>query len=147
MNGLAAPAPPLPVPAACDDPSGTGRGGAGAARPFMRLSCVILSIQNKTGKPIVSTLNGMVSTKLTDRLIELLDFDFTKKTRMVFHRFREVPSPLTRLYPGIPRQSRLKRRLRHRLGVAVALGHIGPDLPHQLHVLISLHAFTDDLRV
>lgn len=46
-------------------------------------SDVILSSQNETRKLIVSTQSGTVSTKLTDRLIEQLDFDFMKKTQNV----------------------------------------------------------------
>ncbi len=46
-------------------------------------SDVILSRQNETRKLIVSTRNGTVTTKLTDRLIEQLDFDFMKKTQNV----------------------------------------------------------------
>lgn len=44
---------------------------------------VILSNQNETRKLIVSTQTGTVTTKLTDRLIEKLDFDFMKKTQNV----------------------------------------------------------------
>lgn len=44
---------------------------------------VILSGQNETRKLIVSTQSGTVSTKLTDRLIQQLDFDFLKKTQNV----------------------------------------------------------------
>lgn len=46
-------------------------------------SDVILSRQNETRKLIVSTQDGTVSTKLTDRLINKLDFDFMKKTQDV----------------------------------------------------------------
>ena len=46
-------------------------------------SDVILSPQNETRKLIVSTQTGTVSTKLTDRLIQQLDFDFMKKTQNV----------------------------------------------------------------
>ena len=48
-------------------------------------SDVILSSQNETRKLIVSTQTGTVSTKLTDRLIKQLDFDFMKKTQNVFY--------------------------------------------------------------
>jgi len=44
---------------------------------------VILSGQNETRKLIVSTQNGAVSTELTDRLIQKLDFNFLKKTQSV----------------------------------------------------------------
>ena len=44
---------------------------------------VILSSQNETRKLIVSTQSGTVTTKLTDRLIKQLDFDFLKKTQDV----------------------------------------------------------------
>lgn len=44
---------------------------------------VILSRQNETRKLIVSTQSGTVTTKLTDRLIKQLDFDFMKKTQNV----------------------------------------------------------------
>ena len=44
---------------------------------------VILSRQNETRKLIVSTQDGTVTTKLTDRLIKQLDFDFLKKTQNV----------------------------------------------------------------
>lgn len=46
-------------------------------------SDIILSRQNETRKLIVRTQNGTVSTKLTDRLINQLDFDFMKKTQNV----------------------------------------------------------------
>ncbi|MCI9333020.1 MAG: DUF4230 domain-containing protein [Oscillibacter sp.] len=51
----------------------------------VRFSDVILSGQNETRKLIVSTQTGTVSTKLTDRLIRQLDFDFMKKTQNVFY--------------------------------------------------------------
>ena len=44
---------------------------------------VILSDQRETRKLIVSTQSGTVTTKLTDRLIKQLDFDFLKKTQNV----------------------------------------------------------------
>lgn len=44
---------------------------------------VILSRQNETRKLIVSTQDGTVTTKLTDRLINQLDFEFMKKTQNV----------------------------------------------------------------
>ena len=44
---------------------------------------VILSAQNETHKIIVSTQEATVSTDLTDRLIEKLDFDFMKKSQKV----------------------------------------------------------------
>lgn len=44
---------------------------------------VILSGQNETRKLIVSEQDGTVTTKLTDRLIRQLDFDFLKKTQNV----------------------------------------------------------------
>lgn len=44
---------------------------------------VILSDQNETRKLIVSTQSGTVSTELTDRLIQKLDFNFMKKTQKV----------------------------------------------------------------
>lgn len=44
---------------------------------------VILSGQKETRKLIVSTQNGTVTTELTDRLIQKLDFDFLKKTQTV----------------------------------------------------------------
>ena len=46
-------------------------------------SDVILSNHNETRKLIVSTQSGTVSTKLTDRLIKQLDFNFLKKTQNV----------------------------------------------------------------
>ena len=46
-------------------------------------SDVILSSQNETRKLIVSTQSGTVTTRLTDRLIKQLDFDFLKKTQDV----------------------------------------------------------------
>lgn len=49
----------------------------------VNFSDVILSRQNETRKLIVSTQNGTVTTKLTDRLINQLDFDFMKKTQNV----------------------------------------------------------------
>nr|WP_325230701.1 DUF4230 domain-containing protein [uncultured Oscillibacter sp.] len=48
-------------------------------------SDVILSGQNETRKLIVSTQTSTVSTKLTDRLIKQLDFDFMKKTQNVLY--------------------------------------------------------------
>ena len=44
---------------------------------------VILSAPNETRKLIVSTQTGTVTAKLTDRLIQQLDFDFMKKTQNV----------------------------------------------------------------
>ena len=49
----------------------------------VNFSDVILSRQNETRKLIVSTQKATVSTKLTDRLIQQLDFDFLKKTQNV----------------------------------------------------------------
>lgn len=49
----------------------------------INFSDVILTSQNETRKLIVSTQNGTVTTKLTDRLIKQLDFDFMKKTQNV----------------------------------------------------------------
>lgn len=49
----------------------------------VNFSDVLLSGQNETRKLIVSTQTGTVSTKLTDRLIRQLDFDFMKKTQNV----------------------------------------------------------------
>ncbi len=46
-------------------------------------SDLILSRQNERRKLIVSTQTGTATTKLTDRLIEQLDFDFLKKTQNV----------------------------------------------------------------
>ena len=48
-------------------------------------SDAILSGQNETRKLIVSTQTSTVSTKLTERLIKQLDFDFMKKTQNVFY--------------------------------------------------------------
>lgn len=49
----------------------------------INFSDVILSGQNETRKLIVSTQDATVTTKLTDRLIKQLDFDFMKKTQNV----------------------------------------------------------------
>lgn len=49
----------------------------------VNFSDVILTRQNETRKLIVSTQTGTVTTKLTDRLINKLDFDFMKKTQNV----------------------------------------------------------------
>lgn len=49
----------------------------------VNFSDVILSSQNETRKLIVSVQSGTVTTKLTDRLIKQLDFDFMKKTQNV----------------------------------------------------------------
>ena len=49
----------------------------------INFSGVILSGQNETRKLIVSTQSGTVTTRLTDRLIKQLDFDFLKKTQDV----------------------------------------------------------------
>lgn len=46
-------------------------------------SDVLLSGQDETRKLIVSTQTSTVDTKLTDRLIRQLDFDFMKKTRNI----------------------------------------------------------------
>lgn len=46
-------------------------------------SDVILSAQNETRKLIVSEQQATVSTELTDRLIQQLDFDFLKKSQKV----------------------------------------------------------------
>lgn len=44
---------------------------------------IILSDPNETRKLIVSTQSGTVTTELTDRLIQQLDFDFMKKTQNI----------------------------------------------------------------
>ena len=49
----------------------------------VNFSDVILANQNETRKLIVSAQTGTVTTKLTDRLINQLDFDFMKKTQNV----------------------------------------------------------------
>lgn len=49
----------------------------------INFSDVILTSQSETRKLIVSIQNGTVTTKLTDRLIKQLDFDFMKKTQNV----------------------------------------------------------------
>lgn len=49
----------------------------------VNFSDVILTHQDETRKLIVSTQSGTVTTKLTDRLIDLFDFDFMKKTQNV----------------------------------------------------------------
>ena len=49
----------------------------------VNFSEIILSHQSETRKLIVSTQDGTVTTKLTDRLIKQLDFDFLKKTQNV----------------------------------------------------------------
>lgn len=49
----------------------------------VNFSDVILSSHEPTRKLIVSTQTGTVSTTLTKRLIEQLDFDFMKKTQSV----------------------------------------------------------------
>ena len=49
----------------------------------VNFSDVILSRQNEMRKLIVSTQTGTVTTKLTDRLINQLDFNFMKKTQNV----------------------------------------------------------------
>ena len=49
----------------------------------VNFSDIILSSHNETRKLIVSTQSGTVSTQMTDRLIEQLDFDFLKKTQNV----------------------------------------------------------------
>ena len=49
----------------------------------INFSDVILSRQHETRKLIVSTQTATVTTKLTDRLINQLDFDFMKKTQNV----------------------------------------------------------------
>ena len=49
----------------------------------VNFSDVIVSGQHETRKLIVSTQEGKVTTKLTDRLINKLDFDFLKKTQTI----------------------------------------------------------------
>ena len=49
----------------------------------VNFSDLILSAPNETRKLIVSTQEGTVTTKLTDRLIKQLDFDFLKKTQNI----------------------------------------------------------------
>ncbi len=49
----------------------------------VNFSDVLLSRQNEMRKLIVYTQNGTVTTKLTDHLIQQLDFDFMKKTQNV----------------------------------------------------------------
>ena len=49
----------------------------------VNFSDVIVSSQHETRKLIVSTQEGTVTTKLTDRLINKLDFNFLKKTQNV----------------------------------------------------------------
>ena len=49
----------------------------------VNFSDVILSSHNESRKLIVSTQSGTVTTELTDRLIEQIDFDFLKKTQSV----------------------------------------------------------------
>ena len=44
---------------------------------------VLIGTQEETRKLIVSTQEGKVTTKLTDRLINKLDFDFLKKTQTI----------------------------------------------------------------
>ena len=49
----------------------------------VNFSDVLLSSQDETRKLIVSTQTSTVDTKLTDRLIRQLDFDFMKKTQNI----------------------------------------------------------------
>ncbi len=49
----------------------------------MNFSEVILGTQEETRKLIVSTQEATVSTELTDRIINKIDFDFLKKTQKV----------------------------------------------------------------
>lgn len=49
----------------------------------VNFSDVLLSGQDETRKLIVSTQTSTVDTKLTDRLIRQLDFDFMKKTQNI----------------------------------------------------------------
>ena len=49
----------------------------------VNFSDVLLSGQDETRKLIVSTQTSTVNTKLTDRLIRQLDFDFMKKTQNI----------------------------------------------------------------
>lgn len=53
------------------------------SRMEVSFSDVILSNQNETRKLIVSEQEGTVSTMLTSRLIQQIDFDFMKKTQTV----------------------------------------------------------------
>lgn len=52
----------------------------------VNFSEVILSKQQETRKLIVTTQTGEVSTQLTDRLINSLDFDILKKTQQVHYQ-------------------------------------------------------------
>lgn len=49
----------------------------------VNFSDVILSGHNESRKLIVSTQTGKVTTQLTDRLINKIDFDFLKKTQSI----------------------------------------------------------------
>ena len=49
----------------------------------VNFSEILLGKQEETRKLIVSTQEAMVSTELSDRLIQKLDFDFLKKTQKV----------------------------------------------------------------
>lgn len=49
----------------------------------VNFSDVIISDQHESRKLIVSTQEGKVTTELTDRLINKLDFDFLKKTQTI----------------------------------------------------------------
>ena len=53
------------------------------SRIEVSFSDVILSNQNETRKLIVSEQEGTVSTMLTSRLIQQIDFDFMKKTQTI----------------------------------------------------------------
>ena len=53
------------------------------SRIEVSFSDVILSNQNETRKLIVSEQEGTVSTLLTSRLIQQIDFDFMKKTQTI----------------------------------------------------------------
>ena len=53
------------------------------SRMEVSFSDVILSNQNETRKLIVSEQEGTVSTLLTSRLIQQIDFDFMKKTQTI----------------------------------------------------------------
>ncbi|MDD6038126.1 MAG: DUF4230 domain-containing protein [bacterium] len=56
------------------------------SRVDVDFSDVILSNQNETRKLIVSEQEGTVSTLLTSRLIQKIDFDFMKKTQTVSYK-------------------------------------------------------------
>lgn len=95
----------------------------------VNFSDVLLSGQNETRKLIVSTQSGTVTTRLTDRLIKQLDFDFLKKTQDVSYTGTGYfVVDLDKLSPSDVIQDRDKRTVTIQIGHAYLQAiEIDPD--------------------